>query len=296
MNSPSRPVRLMVQGRPDFSVGPKLQRTWGFREAAVFALEGLAATVMVGSARVGWLPGMIAAEAAMLIAVGLLFSHLGNPRAAWRAIVNIRRSWISRGTATIGGFVALGGVAIASRLWLPLPGPMESLLFWLQAATAGFILFYPGFAMAASAGIPFWTTGVLPLLSCLGGLSSGLAALVALAPVAQVLPFAADTAAAVQLGAIGAIAVGVLALVTAAQRMGAAARLSAQRLLTVEVLWFWTLAVGLGLALPAACYTIMMFRPDVAVPTAAAAALLRASGDVALRYALLKVGAFEALL
>ncbi len=286
----------MVQGRPDFSVGVKLQRIWGLREGSVFAIEGLAATVMIGAATAAWLPGMIAAELVMITAVVLLFSHLGNPWAAWRAVANIRRSWISRGTAMIGAFCGLGGAAIIVALWLPLPSPLPETLLVLQLVTAVFILFYPGFAMAASAGIPFWNTGLLPVLSCLGGLSTGGAVLIALAPIAALTPFAPEAAIQIELGLIGGIAVCLLALVSAAFRMGQAARFSAGRLMTIETIWFWLLAVGTGLLAPAAIYGIMLTGADVGILLPIVAAILRPLGDIALRFAILKVGAYEALL
>ena len=286
----------MVQGRPDFSVGVKLQRIWGLREGSVFAIEGLAATVMIGAATAAWLPGMIASELVMVAAVVLLFSHLGNPWAAWRAVANIRRSWISRGTAMIGAFCALGGAAIIVAFWLPLPAPLPAIILVLQLLTATFILFYPGFAMAASAGIPFWNTGLLPVLSCLGGLSSGGAALIALTPFATLTPFAPDVAIRIELGLLGGIAVCILALLSAAFRMGQAARLSGHRLIKVEIVWFWGLAVGAGLLIPAAIYGIMSTGAEVGILLPIVAVVLRLLGDISLRYAILKVGAYEALL
>lgn len=285
-------IRIMQQGRPDFSVGPKLQTTWGFREGAVFAAEGLSATVMMVSAADRWLPGMIAAEALMVLVVALLFSHLGNPKAAWRAMVNFRRSWISRGTTMIGGFVGLGALAILIELGLPVPDGAATVVFPLQAVTATFIIFYPGFAMAASAGIPFWTTGSLPLLSALGGLSSGTLMGLALTPFGLDLPINGGQAKTVALVLLAATAAAILAQVSAALRAGAGARLSARLLVEKERVWFWLLAVGVGLAMPAVCVGLGLFGFAGLVIAAAG----RFCGDIALRYAILKVGTYESLL
>jgi formate-dependent nitrite reductase membrane component NrfD len=285
-------IRIMQQGRPDFSVGPKLQTTWGFREGAVFATEGLSATVMMLSAADHWLPGMIGAEVLMILVVVLLFSHLGNPKAAWRAMVNFRRSWISRGTTMIGGFVGLGALAILIEIGFPAPAGVAEIVFTLQAVTAAFIVFYPGFAMAASAGIPFWTTGALPILSALGGLSSGAAAALALVPFGLGLPVELATMDTIVVVLIAATGAGILAQVSAALKAGAGAKLSARLLVVKERLWFWTLAVGFGLAVPAACigFGLLGFA---GLYVAAAG---RFVGDVALRHAILKVGTYEALL
>ena len=298
MKSVQGQARVMQQGRPDFRVGVKLQSIWGLREGGVFSVEGVAATFMMLSATAGWLPGMIAAEIVMVLAVVLLFSHLGNPWAAWRAIANIRRSWISRGTAVIGAFCGLGAVAIFLRLVdLGLPDFVFDTVYWLQMVAAVFILFYPGFAMAASAGIPFWNTGMLPILSALSGLANGgaigLVFSEAVAP--SWLPPSSQPVA--ELGLLAAIAICIIAFLSAAHRMGRAARLSGNRMISHEKMWFWGLAIGVGLVIPTLATTLLLLQPDFAGLTAilALAAIARVAGDISLRYAILKVGAYESL-
>lgn len=299
MTHASDRIRLMRQGRPDFSVGPKLQTIWGFREASVFSLEGLAATVMAVCATASWLPGMIGAELAMIGAVVLLFSHLGNPRAAWRAIANIRRSWISRGTAVIGAFTGLGALLLIFALLIPVPPELVRAVYGLVVACGAFILFYPGFAMAASAGIPFWNTGMLPILSGLGGLSTGGAAALAMAPMGLSLPVSSDAALAAELGLLIAIGIGIIALISASHRMGAGARLSGQLMVRREKMWFWGLAVAVGLAVPGLILAVIIWfapSPTFTVVGLCVAALGRILGDIALRYTILKVGTYESLL
>ena len=292
---PSDRVRIMTQGRPDFSVGPKRQTIWKLREGAVFAVEGWAATLMPVAVLAAWLPGMIAAELAMILAVVLLFSHLGNPKAAWRTIANIRRSWMSRGSVMIGAFVGLGVLAIGFQTLGPVPEMIGDAVFWFQVIAAGFILFYPGFAMAASAGIPFWTTGTLPILSALGGLSTGGAAALAAASFGLSLPIDVGLATKLELVILAAIAMAIMAHLSAAHRAGAGARLSAQLMLREEGLWFWTLAVGVGLVIPVAVLVLSSGGPGSQLALVLAA-LARMIGDVALRYAILKVGTYESLL
>lgn len=290
MATPLDRIRLRVQGRPDFSVGPKLQTIWGAREAFVFALEGIAAVTMTVCAARRWLPGMIGAELAMIAAVGLLFSHLGNPKAAWRAIANVRRSWISRGTAVIGAFCGLGALAILIELVrpaMPVPPWITDLVFWLLAICAGFIIFYPGFAMRASTGIPLWQTSFLPILSALGGLSTGGAVVVAAAPALGV-----DVGALVgaELAVLAALAVAIAGFIARALGKGRAAQLSA-RLMMKERRWFWGLAVATGLVIPV--LALLLAPASTAVLTIAAVS--RYLGDAALRYAILKTGMYEAV-
>lgn len=290
MATPLDRIRLRVQGRPDFSVGPKLQTIWGVREAFVFSLEGVAAVTMVVCAARRWLPGMIGAELAMIAAVGLLFSHLGNPKAAWRAIANLRRSWISRGTAVIGAFCGLGALAILielARPAYPVPPWIADAVFWLLAICAGFIIFYPGFAMRASAGIPLWQTALLPILSGLGGLSTGWSVVLALhAP----LGIAFDPARTFQYVIVALLVIALGAFFLVAILKGRAARLSA-RLMLRETYWFWSSTVLLSLVSHA-----LIIAVPVLIVSLPAAAAFRFFGDAALRYSILKTGTYEAII
>ena len=166
---------VIKQGALDFSVGPKLQTVWGFREAFVFFLEGLGVTLFIASMILDYVPAMVVGVALLAIAVVLLLSHLGHPLRAWMAIRNVRRSWISRGTAAIGGFIGLGAayIAVPLVLGIEMAGWWETLLKLVLALAGVFILLYPGFAMAASPAIPFWNNGLLPILSMINGLASG---------------------------------------------------------------------------------------------------------------------------
>jgi hypothetical protein len=71
---------LSKQGRLDFTVSPKLQTIWGFREATVFALEGWGASLFVASMLLNVVSGMIAGVLLLILAVVLLLSHLGHPQ------------------------------------------------------------------------------------------------------------------------------------------------------------------------------------------------------------------------
>ncbi len=298
MRSVQGQAHVIQQGRPDFRVGVKLQSIWGFREGSVFSVEGVAATFMMLAASAQWLPGMIAAELVMVLAVVLLFSHLGNPWAAWRAIANIRRSWISRGTAVIGAFCGLGAIAVFLRLVnLGLPDFIPTAIYWLQMIASAFILFYPGFAMAASAGIPFWNTGMLPILSALSGLANGGAAGLVFGEILAPRWLDAPSQPIAELGLLAAIAICIVAFLSAAHRMGRAARFSGQRLLTHEKALFWGGAIGVGLVVPALTTTLLYLQPDKVGLTAVLilGAIARVAGDISLRYAILRVGAYEAL-
>jgi hypothetical protein len=139
---------------------------------------------------------------------------------------------------------------------------------------------------------------MLPILSAISGLVSGHALALPFGAILAPLGIAPDKALTVELAGLVAMVVGLVALLSAAHRMGRSARLSGRRLITHEKLWFWLLACGCGLILPGLIYTLVLTVPAItgAVAMLAVAAVARIGGDIALRYAILKVGAYEALL
>ena len=285
-------ARITKQGMLDFSVAPRQQTMWGSREGLVFSLEGVAVTLFVFSMFSLWTLGMLIGLVALSTAILLLLSHLGQPLRAWRAIINVRHSWISRGTFAMGVFWFLGIAYLAMHL-LPELGWATRFEIMIQAVLsfiALFILLYPGFAMAASAAIAFWTTPLQPLLSLVNGLASGLlvhAACVTLdwAPPLQILSIETRE---VITHAILLLAIVLVIYLLTIRGKSAAAALSVKLLFTSENLLFGVAACLIGIVLPSVC----VFISAELIPLAAVARLV---GDVSLRYAVLKVGLYESV-
>jgi formate-dependent nitrite reductase membrane component NrfD len=291
---------LIKQGRLDFSVGPKQQTVWGFREALVFFLEGLGVTLFVAFMKLKYVPAMVVGIALLVAAVMLLLSHLGHPFRAWMAIRSVRRSWISRGTVVISGFVGLGAAYVAMAL---VPG-IEMAGWWdgpfrlVLILTGLFILLYPGFAMAASSGIPFWNSGLLPVLSMVNGIASG-------GIIVLTFVVAVDTAPSTTLlpgliwfeqSVLCFIAICIFSYMDAMRSAGAAASFSATYLMTREVVLFWGMAIVIGLAVPIAIVALVASFAMAPLSLLWVAVLARLIGDVSLRYAFLRAGVYEAVL
>ncbi|MCP3957752.1 MAG: 4Fe-4S dicluster domain-containing protein [bacterium] len=83
-------------------------------------------TASVAGALVIWPPAFLAATA---IAMGLSTLHLGKPLRAWRAMLNVRRSWLSREIVLFSAFL---GIAMLCLL-----APVPPWLHW-GAAALGF--------------------------------------------------------------------------------------------------------------------------------------------------------------
>jgi formate-dependent nitrite reductase membrane component NrfD len=289
------------QGDLDFSVAPRLQTIWGIREASVFFLEGLSVTLFMAFAFLNVVPGMVLSIALLIAAVLLLLSHLGHPMRAWLAIRNFRHSWVSRGTVVIGTFIGLGMVYVGMPAVLHIEmGESMTLAIGLSLIVAGiFILLYPGFVMSASPAIPFWSSGLMPVLSLINGLASG--GMVVLLLYVTAIVQVDTTVGSFDLVTLQQSVLIVLAMTTftymvTMSNAGVAASLSATYLMTQEPLLFWVLAVGGGLLLPIAAIVLTLTFDVAPVGLLWVAVATRLVGDVAGRYAFLKGGIYEAVM
>ena len=286
---------LLRQGTLHFASGYKLQTLWGVREAAIFTLEGVGATTLAGALWLQWVPGVALGVVLIAVAVLLLLSHLGHPAKALLALRNIGRSWISTGTAVLGATTTLGTlyVVLHELTALPPSGWWAQAFLWLLLPAALFILVYPGLVLSASPAIPFWNSGLLPVLSLVLGLSSGLLTLLILLPLLGAVEVPPQGLGRWALPGQGALAVCVAVYVVAMLQAGAAARQSALRLLRHEALLFWGGGCGLGVALPAALLLLALDGQELSGLLLTLAAAAQLVGDASLRYALIKVGLFD---
>ncbi len=107
-----RPSRGQSKPAPGIPPEPRskisLRSEWplaGFTLITAALVAAFAASAL-GSLAVRLLPFVVAAA----LAAGLSSLHLGRKRRAWRAVLNLRRSWLSREIAFFSGFVILAAV------------------------------------------------------------------------------------------------------------------------------------------------------------------------------------------
>lgn len=89
-------------------------------QLSVGAVAGtVGATILANGRGGGFTGGAVAAFLAGALALAVSVLHLGRPTAAWKALRNLRRSWLSREVALFGAFAAASmGYAGASLLGL----------------------------------------------------------------------------------------------------------------------------------------------------------------------------------
>lgn len=165
-----RPQREWVDGRGLFLI-------------AGHFLSGVGAGTWLFSLLFDVGPGMALA----IVAVGLGgLAHLlflGRPARFWR-MVRVRTSWIGRGFLGMNLFVA-GAVIYALPRFVPgtpwaAAGPLGRLGLAISLVGMAILMVYKGNVYAASVGVPFWNSPLLPVLYIAYSLRGGVALLLVL--------------------------------------------------------------------------------------------------------------------
>ena len=176
-----------------------------------------------------------------------------------------------------------------------------TVLAWIVGIVAGvFILLtgvYCGFAMSYCKSLPFWNTGLLPIVFVIMGVADGLALTMGVN-----LITGADEAAIGTLESWTRILLVVNALLIAgylvrAYRRHSTAELAAQDLIKGSTAWvFWILLVILGIATPLVISIATMFMEGNTEPLLIVAIICHTIGAFALKYSVLKVGIYRSVL
>lgn len=251
-------------------------------------LSGVGAGTWLFSLWLGYWLGLVLALGAMAAAGLAHLFFLGHPERFWR-MLRVRASWIARGFVGMNVFM-VGGVF---TLVLP-PGPLRSLAVVVSVAGAAIVIVYKGNAYAASKGVPFWNSPVLPVLYGTYAIRGGLALLlvmpsssgVASVPMMAVIELWVVVSAAVMLG----FYLGVMRHSSLAARRSVA-ELTGGR----AALGFYLGTVGAGLVVPIAVGMAGLVGP---VPRLALAVTgtFSLAGDFFAKYAIAKAGIYVPLM
>jgi formate-dependent nitrite reductase membrane component NrfD len=237
--------------------------------------------------------------------------YLGRPLRFWRAIPPFTKawktSWLARGMFFSIVFTGAGFLQIVFWYFLHW-GDLSSsaadtltVLSWIVGVVAGvFILLtgvYCGFAMSYCKSLPFWNTGMLPIVFVIMGIADGLALTMGVN-----LVTGGDEAAISGLEFWSRILLVVNALLIAgylirAYQRHSAAELAAQDLIKGSTAWvFWILLVILGIATPLVISIATAFMEGNTEPLLIVAIVCHTIGAFALKYSVLKVGIYRSVL
>lgn len=172
--------RLLIGGN-QFLIGYQRQQEWAWLIATAFFLGkvggGLFMISFFSDFKLGALVGLL------LVGVGKTTAHLlylGRPERFLRAVWGWKTSWISRGILAMIAFSVLGALYLASYVHVTfVPHGLAHACGIAAVVFSFFLMFYDGFVLRASKGVPLWDTYLMPVLmffyAALGGIAATLA-------------------------------------------------------------------------------------------------------------------------
>ena len=293
----------------DPKVNGQLQLEWGWLIAVYLFLGGVGGGAYTIAAINSFLGeslalsttvGLWIAFPALLIGTLFLMVDLGSPSRAFLAAMKPGTSWIARGTLIISIFMVLSFVHLILHQFTKFGATADGETIIDIIAVAG-ILFaigtmaYTGILLSASKGIPFWRSGVVPVVFVISATVTGHFAIMLgvtlFGDIAAILE-PLRTMAAEAAGLVVLEVLAILFFLQAAFRQPDS-RESAERILrkTMFVIGYFILGLAAPLIL-----MIIVYRSTVNVLTVVAiGALLGLVGGLILRQAILICGALPTL-
>ena len=189
-----------------FANEPKVQRVWDIPHATWFTLMGvggglfLLARLLGRTHELGTVLGVplvdLVSFAAIAVGGVILIADLGHPLRAWRAVRNVRTSWISWGAIADFVFLGAGGLLVLADLefgdshpfaWLPWDAAADTaagrVLEVIAMAAAVVVMFYAGAVLAQPRAIPYWHSVAVPIQFLLSSAATSLGVMMLLASV-----------------------------------------------------------------------------------------------------------------
>lgn len=251
----------------------------------------------------------------IMIAVFKLPLHLaflGKPWRFWRAFPPFsnawRTSWFSRGIVFTMIFLLFAAVQIVLQGLIAYEAVTEGGAHWggVYASNWVFMIIagifcaltaiYCGFAMSYCKSVPFWNTGLLPIVFLLMGIADGLALLMGTALVTgeEVIPTIESATRVILI--INALLI--LVYLVNANYQSIVAELSVKELIVGKLAWvFWLGIVILGIVVPFVVSVASYFTGEEASAGLLVFAIIcHTIGAFSLKYGVLKVGIYRPLL
>jgi formate-dependent nitrite reductase membrane component NrfD len=246
----------------------------------------------------------------MLLKLPLHLLYLGKPLRFWRTMPPFsgawRTSWIARGVVFTVLFSIFGLFQLFTSYILGTDllasGDAHNIVYTADIALkiiAGFFVIltgiYCGFMMSYCKSIPFWNTGLLPIVIMNAGIADGLALVMAIGLFTGDVNFhALEYASRIVLG-VNAILLGTYLMNATYQ--SSTAELSVKELLTGRAaIVFWMGIVVLGIAAPLALSFASMFTGESTGALLVTGIICHTVGAFALKYCILKVGIYKPIL
>jgi len=239
----------------------------------------------------------------------LHFAYLGKPLRFWKTFPPFSKawktSWFARGIVFTVIFVVLGAIQLVLLYLLAYDvvsgSAYDAVHFanWVFMALAGIFVVltgvYCGFAMSYCKSVPFWNTGLLPIVFLFMGIADGLALIMGVGLVTgEDVIGPAESVTRIML-IINALLI--LSYLVNANYQSVTAELSVKELIRGKLAWvFWLGIVGLGIIVPLVISVSSYFAGEAATGLLIFAIICHTIGAFSLKYGVLKVGIYRPLL
>ncbi len=231
----------------------------------------------------------------LIIAVikgGTHLIYLGKPLRAWRIITRPHASWLARGFVFVMLFAGFGAIQLILSHWLP--GSAAEITFKALAGIMAFgITVYTGIILMNVKGVPFWNSTLLPVLFVACGILGGFGLAVVIALNGGDVKLAAAETGSRWLLAINALLI-VVYLWRASLRESVGKQSVLEQIHGQNAPVFWVGIVLLGIVIPLAI-AITGLVVDVPSILLVSGVVCEIVGGLALRYCVLKAGAYKPL-
>jgi formate-dependent nitrite reductase membrane component NrfD len=232
----------------------------------------------------------------LIIAVikgGTHLIYLGKPLRFWRIITHPQTSWLARGFIFVMLFVGFGAIQLMLSFWLS--GSVAEVIFKvLGGITAFAVAVYTGIILKKIKGVPFWNSALLPLLFVLCGILGGfgLAVIIALNG-GDVNLSAAETGSRWLLIANALLIIVYLWQASMKESIGKQSVLEQLHGHSAPI--FWLGIVLLGIVIPLSIALAGLIAGEISSIILIVSVVCEVIGGLALRYCILKAGAYKPL-
>jgi formate-dependent nitrite reductase membrane component NrfD len=273
----------------------------GLYLVSLFFSESAAKTAWWG-ALLGWI--MI-----VLFKLPLHFAYLGKPLRFWKTFPPFskawRTSWFARGIVFTVIFVVFGAIQLVLLYLLAydvVSGGAYDAVYaanWVFMVLAGIFVvltgIYCGFAMSYCKSVPFWNTGLLPIVFLLMGIADGLALIMGVGLVTGEEVIGPAESVTRFMLIINALLI--VSYLVNANYQSTTAELSVKELIRGKLAWvFWLGIVGLGIVVPLVISIVSWFAGEASTGLLVFAIVCHTIGAFSLKYGVLKVGIYRPIL
>jgi len=246
--------------------------------------------------------GLLAGFLIVLLGYGLPhLVFLGKVGRFWRAVLNPRGSWISKGFLFASVFMLAGGLAIFHLV--PFVGfelfsttsDVYMAIMWVAMGSCFLLTIYPGFLFSVLKAIPFWNSGALVPLFLVQALGAGFALTFMMYAPAFFNSAVENWMIYADIALLASTGIFISLLLVGKKGSGKARRKSVATLLSGKYRrMFMSGAVGCGIVLPVVMLAISVAGFEFPY-LLAVAGLLQVIGIMLFKYSFLNAGAYDSV-